>query len=94
MGGLIGTATTTKNGLMPSDGFLRLGVKTSLDNIGTGFGYSTSADGTGYSGIFFSLEEYGAKMQLKLDHYNGKLFFRAYDEVSQSWGGWKTVATV
>lgn len=78
---------------MPRNGFLRLGVLDNLDNVKTGFGYSTSSDGTGYSGPFLSIEEYKSIMQLKLDHYGGALFFRAYDEVNSVWKSWKQIVT-
>ena len=95
IGGLIGLATETKNGLMPAGGFVALGDKlsNSLEEIRDGYGYAYGdSDGSSIYGPFISVTCGVSKMQLKADHMANALKFRVKRaDGDYSWSAWKSI---
>ena len=92
MGGLIGVVTESKNGLLQAGTFRYLGSleDQSLDNIGSGYGYSYGAGGAGIYGVFLSFSV-DCKLQFKCNYADGSLFTRTYNQAVKKWSEWKRI---
>lgn len=92
VGELIGVATESKDGLLQAGTFRYLGSleDRSLDNIGSGYGYSYGAGGAGIYGIFLSFFA-DCKLQFKCNYADGSLFTRTYNQEVKKWSEWKRI---
>ena len=92
VGELIGVATESKDGLLQAGTFRYLGLleDRSLDNIGSGYGYSYGAGGAGVYGIFLSFFV-DCKLQFKCNYADGSLFTRTYNQEVKKWSEWKRI---
>lgn len=92
VGELIGVATESKDGLLQAGTFRYLGFleDRSLDNIGSGYGYSYGAGGAGVYGIFLSFFA-DCKLQFKCNYADGSLFTRTYNQEVKKWSEWKRI---
>lgn len=63
----------------------------SLDDIGSGFGYNSTGDGSGISGMFFCVNYSQCRFQLKSDLLGNTLKARS-SNFNGEWTNWKSIS--
>ena len=63
----------------------------SLDDIGSGFGYNSTGDGSGISGMFFCVNYSQCRWQLKSDLLGNTLKARS-SNFNGEWTNWKSIS--
>ena len=63
----------------------------SLDDIGSGFGYNSTGDGSGISGMFFCVNYSQCRWQLKSDLLGNSLKVRSSNFYGE-WTNWKSIS--
>ena len=63
----------------------------SLDDIGSGFGYNSTGDGSGISGMFFCINYSQCRFQLKSDLLGNTLKARS-SNFNGEWTNWKSIS--
>ena len=66
-------------------------VEGSLDEIGSGFGYNSTGDGSGISGMFFCVNYNQCRWQLKSDLLGNTLKARS-SNFNGEWTNWKSIS--